>query len=200
MFLFTSICFSFQIRTVQGLKKDAFLLNHHVTRKFTIIGAFNISSIASLVLYEIYMKLSNISKWYTYSWYTYKIDIVNSIKCIFCKDTCSTNGCQHWHWFSFLSSSKRSTSFISSAIVTSNNNIKTESNYQSDSTIRPNVVTKQQSTIHSNNATNFEKKYPPVKSGIAVAVMVVLSLILILSLIIYKTNLRKFYFVLHVLL
>lgn len=89
-------------------------------------------------------------------------------------------------------SSKRSTSFISSA-VTSNNNIKTESNYQSDSTIRLNVVTKQQSTTHSNNATNFENKYLSVKLGIAVAVTVVLSLILILSIIIYK-NKRKLRF------
>lgn len=146
------------------------------------------------------MKLSNISKWYTYSWYTYIIDIVNSIKCICCKDTCSTNGCQHCHWFLFLSSSKRSTSFVSSANVTSNNNIKKESNYQSHSAIRLNVVTKQQSTTHSNNATNFEKKYLPVKTGIAVAVTVVLSLIFILSIIIYKKKLRKFYFLLHVLL
>lgn len=135
-----------------------------------------------------YIKLSNISKWYTFSWYTYKIDIVNSIKCIFCKDTRSTNGCQHWHWFLFLflSSSKRSTSFISTAIVTSNDNIKTENNYQANST-------------HSNNVTNFEKKYLPAKWGIAVAVTVVLSLISILSIIIYKTKLCKFYFLLHVL-
>lgn len=87
-------------------------------------------------------------------------------------------------------SSKRSTSFISTAIFTSNNNIKTENNYQSDSTIRLNVVTKQQSTTHSNNATNFEKKYLPVKLGIVVAVLVVFSLILILSVIICKTKLR----------
>lgn len=94
---------------------------------------------------------------------------------------------------SCYSSSKRSTSFISSAIVTSNNNIKTESNYQSDSTIRLNVVTKQQSTTHYNNATNFEKKYLIVKLGIAVAVTVVLSLILILSIIIYKNKTKLLY-------
>lgn len=62
-------------------------------------------------------------------------------------------------------------------MVTSINNIKTESNNQSNNAIRPSAVTQQQNTYPSNSTTNFESEDQPETMKILVVIFVLLWII-----------------------
>lgn len=76
-----------------------------------------------------------------------------------------------------LSFLKQRSSLTITTMVTSINNIKTESNNQSNNAIRPSAVTQQQNTYPSNSTTNFESEDQPKTMKILVVFFVLLWII-----------------------